>query len=357
MDRLSRFLVLCISALLLAHGASVMAAGGYPKALKELIDGAKQEKELVYATSGETPELIAELGQRFNEKFGLNVELKGVPLRSSAAATRIVQEKAANRLTIDLTHPSYTLVQRFVGKGILADFDWVGTFSEVLPGIKEAATHVPEFLKGKVLDYQHLVYIGIANNKLLASSEIPKKWDDLLDAKWKGQKIGLDPRGTSVYLLFLVYGEEWVLDYAQKLVNQEPLFIRGSANIAKAVARGEVPFGITGFSNIIEQKMRGNPVVVAPLGASGVVPQVLVPVAGAPHPNAAKLFAAWMATEGMLILQKSDGTGRAWPGSNWIMAKELENEHVKLAFASTEKEIEEASKLVAKVSKIMQQKR
>jgi ABC-type Fe3+ transport system substrate-binding protein len=157
--------------------------------------------------------------------------------------------------------------------------------------------------------------------------------------------------------LFLVYGEPWVLDYAAKLMDQDPLFVSGSPNIAKDVARAEAPLGITSFSNIIEQKRLGNPVEVAPLEVTGVVPQVLVPLEGSPHPNAAKLFAAWLATDGMLMLQESDGTGRAWPGTDWIMAKQLEKAGVKLAFASTPEQIETAAGVVAKVSKIMQKRR
>jgi iron(III) transport system substrate-binding protein len=336
---------------------SAATAAESSSALAKLIDGAKKEGKVLYASSGEAPEMFEELNRRFNKKFGLNIEVQGVPLTASAAATRILQEKAANRLTIDVTHPSYTLVQGFIGKGILAEYDWTGVFGKVLPGIREAAENVPKFLKNQVLDYQHLVYMPLFNTKLVSRSDIPKKWEDLLDPKWSGQKIVLDPRGNSLYLLFLEYGEKWVLDYASKLVKQEPLFVRGSPTIAKAVGRGEAPLGITGFSNILEQKMEGNPVDFAPFEVSGVVPQVLVAVQGSPHPNAAKLFAAWTATEGMLALQENDGTGRAWPGSEWIMAKQLEKAQVKLAFTSTPEQMEAAKGVIAKVGKIMQQKR
>ncbi len=328
-----------------------------PKNLQNLIEAAKKEGQVVYATSGETPETIQKLGQAFNKKFGLDIQLEGVPLQASGAVTRILQEKAANRLTLDLAHPSYPLVQRLLGKGILAEFDWVGVFGEKLPAIKEAATHVPPYLKNKVLDYQHLVYVGLYNTKALTKNEVPKKWNDLLQPRWRGRKIVLDPRGTSLYLLFLEYGEKWVLDFASKLVEQEPLFVSGSPNIAKAVAKGEAPLGITGFSNILEQKKLGQPVELAPFEVAGVVPQVIVPLEGGPHPAAAKLFAAWFATDGMLMLQDVDGTGRAWPGTDWLMAKELEKARVKLVFASTPEQIESATNVITKVSKIMRQRR
>ena len=334
-----------------------VGAAEAPKQLRDLIDGAKKEGRVAYATSGEAPELIRKLGQSFNKKFSFNIELQGVPLQASAATTRILQEKAANRLSFDITHPSYPLVQRLLGKGVLADYDWIGVFGEVLPRIREAATNVPAHLKNKVLDYQHLAYVGLYNSSMVAKNEVPKKWQDLLQPKWKGRKIILDPRGTSLYLLFLEYGEKWVLDYAGKLVEQEPLFISGSPNIAKAVAKGEAPLGITGFSNILEEKKRGNPVELAPFEVAGVVPQVIVPLEGAPHPNAAKLFAAWFATDGMLLLQEEDGTGRAWPGTDWLMAKQLEASAVKLAFASSPEQIESAASMVEKVAKIMQRKR
>lgn len=355
--RLFTSISVVVAALVGFTGPSVVAfAEEQPRALRELIGRAKKEGQVVYVDLTGTPEKLRESIQGFKKKFGVNIKVEIVPLGSSAGVTRLVQENAANKITMDLLHPSYTLVQRLVGKGILADFDWNGVFGKALPGISDASAKVPQFLKNKVLDYQHLVVVPIYNTKLLDKSDIPKKWIDLLDPKWKGKKIIMDPRGGSIYLFFVKYGEQWTLDYASKLMKQGPMFQRGQPAIARAVARGEAPLGITSLHQVLKYKHQGRPVDFAPMELAPVVPQVLVPVKGSRHPNAAKLFAAWLATEGLLIKQKKQFYGRAWPGSNWILAKTLEQAGVKLAIVSTSEEIKAAKKISAKVRRIVQRK-
>jgi len=325
--------------------------------LNQLIQQANKEGRVVYATSGETPEIVAEMNRRFNKKFNVNITVESLPLTAAATVTRVLQEKSANRLTIDLLHPSYTLMNRMTGKGVLAEFDWIGTFGNALPGIKEAATKVPEFLKNMVLDYQHLAYVPIYNTKLVAKNDVPKKWTDFLDAKWKGKRVIVDPRGNSLYLLFLAYGEEWVLDFAAKIAQQDPLFESGQPAIARAVAKGEAPLGITNLSHILAYKKQGLPVDAAPQEVVAIVPQVLMPVAGSPNPNAARLFAAWVATEGLAFEESNDFSGRAWKGSNWALARELDRVNAKTVFASSPKEIDMAQAMIAKVQKVLQRQR
>lgn len=336
---------------------SVVTAAGQSRALKELISKAAKEGEVVYGSAGETPEMFREFNRRFNKKFGINIKIKGLPLRSSQAVTRLLQEKKADKVSLDVIHPSYTLIQRLRGKGVLAEYDWVKVFGDYLPGLEKASMRVPKFVKNKVLDYQHLVYAPVYNTKLLSKSDVPKKWTDLLKPEWKGKKIIMDPRGNSFYLLFLEYGEEWTLDYASKLVKQDPLLVRGQPKIAMAVARGEAPFGISSVAHALRLKREGKPVDFVAMEVAAVVPQVLVPIKNSPHPNAARLFAAWMATEGLLVEEEIDFSGRAWPGSNWKMAKVLEKSGVKVVFLSTQDQIKTAKKMIAKVRRIMQRKK
>jgi iron(III) transport system substrate-binding protein len=351
------FLV-CLTTLAPLQASSVRRVDGASAApLSQLVQQANKEGRVVYATSGETPEVVAEMNRRFNKKFNVNIAIESLPLTAAATVTRVLQEKSANRLTIDLLHPSYTLMNRVAGKGVLAEFDWVGTFGTALPGIKEAAARVPDFLKNMVLDYQHLAYVPIYNTKLVSKTDIPKKWTDFLDPKWKEKKIIIDPRGNSLYLLFLAYGEEWVLDFAAKMAQQDPLFESGQPAIARAVAKGEAPLGITNLSHILAYKKQGLPVDAAPQEVVAIVPQVLVPVDGSPNPNAAKLFAAWVATEGLAFEEGNDFSGRAWKGTNWALAKELDKVNAKLVFASSPKEIQVAEAMIANVQKVLQRKR
>lgn len=351
------FVVFLATLAIIEFGLVRRAEAAAAASLNQIVQQANKEGRIVYATSGETPEVVAEMNRRFNKKFNVNINVESLPLTAAATVTRVLQEKSANRLTIDLLHPSYTLMNRMTGKGVLAEFDWVGVFGEALPGIKEASSRVPDFLKNMVLDYQHLAYVPIYNTKLVSKNDVPKKWTDFLDPKWKGKKIIIDPRGNSLYLLFLAYGEEWALDFAAKMAQQDPLFESGQPAIARAVAKGEAPIGITNLSHILGYKKQGVPVDAAPQEVVAIVPQVLLPVDGSPNPNASKLFAAWVATEGLAFEEGNDFSGRAWKGSNWALAKELDKVNAKIIFASTPKEVEMAEAMIAKVQKVLQRKR
>ncbi|MBI2987960.1 MAG: extracellular solute-binding protein [Deltaproteobacteria bacterium] len=327
------------------------------KALQQLAERANQEGKVVFISAGIAPEVLRELNLQFNKKFGVNIKVEGLPLSSSEAVTRLLQEKAAKRISMDILHPSYSLAFRLLGEGLLSDFDWIGVFAERLPGIREVATKVPAVLKNKGLDFQHLVYIPMYNTNLVSKGDVPKRWTDFLDPKWKGRKIVIDPRGTSLYLLFLEYGESWTLEFASRLVQQDPLFEKGAPAISRAVARGEAPLGITVLSDIIEQKHKKMPVEVLLPEVVAIVPQVLLPIEGSPNRNAAKLFSAWMSTEGLAIEEKADFSSRAWPGSGGAQARVLENTSVKILFASGPEEVEAAGQVLAKVQRIMQRQK
>lgn len=333
---------------------SQLQAAAPPEGLRRILEAARSEGQVNYVSSGDSPKLIRDYNERFNKKFGLHITINNLPLSSSNAVARLLQEKAANRLTMDVMHPSYTLTFGLIGKGVILDFDWIGVFAEILPGIDKVVARVPDVLKNKALDFQHLVYIPIYNTNLVTKQEVPKKWEDLTAPRWRGRKIIVDSRGTSTYLLSLEYGEKWTLDFTSKLAQQPPLFGGGVPAIAKAVARGEAPLGITTLSNILDLKRQGMPVDVAPMEVVPIVPQVVIAVDGSPHANAGRLFAAWVATEGLEIAEKDDFSGRAWPGSGSIQATLLEKAGSKVIFASTLEQVEAVAKLLPKVQRIIQ---
>ncbi len=333
---------------------SQVSAAAPPEGLRRILEAARSEGQVNYVSSGDGPELTREYNERFNKKFGLNVTIKNLPISSSKGVARLLQEKAANRLTMDVLHPSYTLTFGLIGKGIILDFDWIGVFGQILPGMDKVATRVPDVLKKKALDFQHLVYIPLYNTNLVAKRDVPKKWEDLTAPRWKGRKIMMDSRGTSTYLLSLEYGDQWTLDFSSKLAQQAPLFGAGVPAIAKAVARGEAPLGITTLSNILELKQQGMPVDVAPMEVVPIVPQVVIAVDGSPYANAGRLFAAWVATEGLELAEKTDFSGRAWPGSGSIQATLLEKAGSKVILASNPEQVEAVAKLLPKIQRIMQ---
>jgi len=282
-----------------AGGASQPAgSAARSPALQALIDAASREGQVNYADTG-APEVLAEQAKRFNERFGTNIDVELVPLRATETNTRVRQEIAAGKVTVDVIHPSSGLVYGLIDDQVdaLEPFDWVGTFGDTLPEISQVVDRVPEVARGRALEYQHLVRAIVYNKNLVPATDVPKRWDDLLDPRWQGKRLAIDPQGSSTYQLIARWDDARVLDYSRKLAAQDPLWVGSTINVARAVARGEALVGITAIDNILDLQREGEPVEIAPTEFYPATQQLIFPVKGSPHVNAARLWTAWLTTE------------------------------------------------------------
>lgn len=101
----------------------------------------------------------------------------------------------------------------------------------------------------------------IYNKQLLSKDDLPEKWTDLLQSRFKGQVAMADPTTsgssyTQLVTLLTVFGkEDTAWNYIENLIKQTGghLFERGK-DITPAVSRGEYTVGITLESFAYEQK-------------------------------------------------------------------------------------------------------
>jgi iron(III) transport system substrate-binding protein len=147
-------------------------------------------------------------------------------------------------------------------------------------------------------------------------------WNDFLDPKLGGGKIAVfDPSQSS--LTVSCYNNQVAAsgdpDFLTKLAAQKPRIYPGGQAQENAVASGEV--AVTGFASVRVDslKAQGAPVqfAVPPTGACvpGVEGGILK---NAPHPNAAQVFANWLASaEAQTIILASGTPARSGiPGNN-----------------------------------------
>jgi iron(III) transport system substrate-binding protein len=143
-----------------------------------------------------------------------------------------------------------------------------------------------------------------------------KSVHDLLDPKWKGKISAHDPRisGSGIgqaTRFYLQFGE----DFLRKLyVDQQPTIVRDRRQLTDGVARGAHPIALDGEDEQLRKlKADGLPIEAIykfhDMGgtvSSGIGQMVLMEKA--PNPNAAKLFANWIASkEGLEIFSKARG--------------------------------------------------
>jgi iron(III) transport system substrate-binding protein len=137
------------------------------------------------------------------------------------------------------------------------------------------------------------------NTNLVKPSEAPLSFADLLDPKWAGKMVKGHPAysGTIMTATFQIVRElGW--EYLEKLSKQRVMQVQSSTDPPKKLALGERAVMADGNEyNIVLLKEAGQP--VEPLYPSEGTPTISGPTgifAAAPHPNAARLFQAWLHT-------------------------------------------------------------
>jgi ABC-type Fe3+ transport system substrate-binding protein len=143
------------------------------------------------------------------------------------------------------------------------------------------------------------------NTKLVAQKDLPRRYTDLLDPKWKG-KLGANRNNYMVIAAMIdLYGTEKGEDFIRKLAQQEPQVRSGGTLTATLVGAGEMPLAFMVYANNVENvKESGSPVdwvrVEEPLYAES---HPIAIMAKAPHPNAARLLAEFaISKEGQQLI-------------------------------------------------------
>jgi iron(III) transport system substrate-binding protein len=171
---------------------------------------------------------------------------------------------------------------------------------------------------GGTVSFANQTVLPAYNKQNLPAKDVPKKWEDLLDPKWKG-KLGVSSATHHFARLAMgPWGEEKTTNFVKAIAAQKPILGR-LAEVYNRLLLGEISIAVTlTDSNITEAREAGAPVVfaevqpiVSPAYHAGVLK-------GAPHPKTAHLLAIFLASpEAQKIWEKHNGHASAFiPGSS-----------------------------------------
>ncbi len=253
-----------------------------------------------------------QLGTAFNKKNGLNITLKFAPSANmDSDLSKVVTEAATGRepefdvmVFPDTYHTTLWL------RKLLLPFDYrrLGIDPKVIHYDNETVSLANQFV------------LPAYNKKILPSRDVPKSWNDLLDLKWKGGKLGMT-NATPAHLAALAagsWGEEKTTKYVEALA-QQGLTLGRLGEIYNRLLLGEVLVSVTLTNTfIITAEQTGAPIVFA----EGIEP-VISPayhagvLKGSRHPTAGHLFVAFLTTpEAQQIWEKYVGQTSAFvPGT------------------------------------------
>jgi iron(III) transport system substrate-binding protein len=265
------------------------------------LEAAKKEGKVVWYTSLVLPsaEKVAKLFEAAYPGIKVEVHRTG----SQRIIQRVMQELSANIKNADVLHTSdaghFVLLKE---KKLLAQYTPAG-IDKFPAGFKDK--------DGYYFGLRATVNSIAYNTKLVAASEAPKTWKDLLDPKWKGKMVTAHPGYSGVistHVLALVHLYGW--DYFKELAQQRVMLTQSAADPSGVVASGERIVAVNGGDySAYQLKKKGNPIeMVYPKEG---VPLVVSPTAitvFAPHPTAARLFTDFTFTrEIQQVMADSEG--------------------------------------------------
>jgi len=245
----------------------------------KLIEAAKKEREVVWytTTSLETSNVI---GDRFQKKYPF---IKLIFYRTGVAplTSRILLEARAGKYEWDVASGGGELFIPIMDRGLIAQYR--------SPETKTIDEDLVD-KQGYWTAYTVTTFVLGFNKKLVRQQDVPKTYEALLEAKWKGQKIGVDASAGILHGLLPVWGKERAVAYFRQLAAQEPVPKESTSLMVQLLSAGEMPIAI-GSAHLYELFGRkGAPVdwVALEPAVVRVVPAMLG--AKARHPNAAKLM-------------------------------------------------------------------
>ena len=246
----------------------------------KLAEQAKKEGKLVLYTSL-APSESRPLARAFEKKYGVKVELWRA--LSDKVVQRAITEARAHHDTVDVIETNGPEMDMIANEKVLEPYD--SPYAADLP--QSAIPHSRMWLP----DRMNFFVVGYNTDKV-KRSEIPATYEGFLDPKWKG-KIGIEATDEEwMATLVKTWGEKKGMDFFRKLAAMKPDMRKGHILLAKLIAAGEIPVGLTCYnSNIIHLKRKGAPVDYVPVQPVAARPQGIGVARAAPHPAAAVLFA------------------------------------------------------------------
>lgn len=280
----------------LAQGASLGEITLYRGADRQtkLEAGAKQEKEVVWYTSMSQND-SSQMAQLF-EKRHPSLRVKLVRLTSERLLQRYATEYQAGQFFADLVDTNDSETEFMRRKGMLQPFHTPSTDRYDKRFIHPQGYWVASRITMIVLGY---------NTRLVKPAEAPKRYEDLLDPKWRG-KMALEQDQTEWFMTLMEHwGEEKGRAFFQRLRGQNPQIRSGHTLMAQLISAGEDPLSPNAYNHhMASDQRKGAPVdwtnlepVVGGLRVAGMAKN-------APHPHAALLFLDFVfSKEGEKVVQ------------------------------------------------------
>ena len=223
----------------------------------------------------------------FEKRFP-GIKVNHVDATADKLAARAITEARGGRVLSDVFQMALENVLQVIDQKLTVDW---------LP--PEAAAYPGNFKGSNWLAADMVIIIGAWNTKLVKPGDEPKQFEDFADPKWKGKLIA-EARDVELLIGMARHkykNDEKAFDFLRKLAANNVEFHKGHSELAEFLVAGQAAACVTCYAHHYPSRIRKG----APLGymqGEGIATITANALAkDAPHPNAAKLFYRWSASE------------------------------------------------------------
>jgi iron(III) transport system substrate-binding protein len=270
-----------------AASGSVAPATAADSALDKLVTDAKKEGSVVLYCAP-VVDVCQRVSEQFKAAYGITVTVTG-GMQTGPLTERLKQEIAAGQLRADTIVSSDPIYMKdLYQKGELQSLEGLPAWNAY-----PAEWRIPAYVPTAVNFAQVLLY----NTKNVTGKDIPTKWTDLLDPKWKG-RIGFpNPRsGVTIVTFYATLIDSQGKDFIEKLGKQELQIFDSTTQSAQLVAAGALDFAFSVGHAVPPLKKAGAPVEQAYVPPTPLLAIQASATKKGPHPSAGLLLAHWLLT-------------------------------------------------------------
>jgi len=298
----------------------------------EIIAKAKQQGGRIRVLSSLDPELFPHMTASFKKKYPF----------LDAAMVEVTGLDANERFLLELK------------AGVVKDFDVVQLsperYPEYLPYAKKfdilgmAEQRVldiePKMIDPKnrtVVSLATVLFVAAYNKNLLSADKVPTAWEGFLRPEFKGRKMMVDIRPI-MYSTFAAcpdqgMGIEWMVNYAQKIRAQQPIWVRGYSRTLTSMNAGEYALHSGVYYHTVMRMMQKTPQNNLELKFIEPVPATLFEAEmilnSSRNPYGALLFLEHQAgAEGQKIIDEREPLKASLHSPGSVAAKQLKGKKV-----------------------------
>jgi len=280
----------------------------------EIVSRAKKEGKLK-VFSGQDPKSIKAVTEAFKKKYPF-IDVRAEGIDGTEIYQRMLQEMKAGLAKWDVNYVAFDFYDDYLSHQ--KKFDMLGMAQH---GVLKMSSKMIDPVNRHIVALQSNIQVVAYNKEVIAPDKVPTTWEEFLKPEFKDRKLATDVRPKNLAALVPAWGLEKTLDYAKKLAAQNPVWLRGDAQIVTYLMSGEFAIALAPNYKTIER--------LKPKDLKGVLGyKVVEPIptrlseteavlASAENPHAALLWLEFEASsDGQKILDKIDLAGSIYsPGS------------------------------------------